>query len=254
MIYRKSAEELAVMQESGKILAAALNEIEGIIAPGVTSNELDALFARRVSEAGAEASFKGYRGFPASICASPNEVIVHGIPDDRPMAEGDIISIDCGVYFKGFHADSAWTFPVGKVAPEVQKLLDVTERSLLSAIDICTTSSRLGDVGHAVESVVIPEGFSLVREYAGHGVGRSLHEEPWVPNYGTPGRRDRLRPGMTIAIEPMVNAGGEATQTLEDGWTVVTQDRSLSAHFEHTVAITEEGPRILTRSAVTVLP
>lgn len=234
------------MRDAGTILASALTEIEGLIAPGVTSNEIDALFAARVKEAGAEASFKGYRGFPASICASPNEVIVHGIPDDRQLVEGDIISIDCGVYLKGFHADSAWTFPVGEVEPEVKKLLDVTERSLHSAIEMCTTSFRLGDVGHAVESVVIPEGFSLVREYAGHGVGRSLHEDPWVPNYGPPGRRDRLRPGMTIAIEPMVNAGGERTETLGDGWTVVTEDRSLSAHFEHTVAITEEGPLVLT--------
>ena len=246
MIYRKSPDELGLMQESGKILAAAMSEIEELVVPGVTTKELDALFAKRIEEAGAEASFKGYRGFPASICASPNEVIVHGIPDDRPLDEGDIISIDCGVYYKGFHADSAWTFPVGTVEPEVQKLLDVTEKSLLSAIEQCTTFSRLGDVGYAVESVVIPEGFSLVREYAGHGVGRSLHEEPWVPNYGPPGRRDKLRPGMTIAIEPMVNAGGEETETLGDGWTVVTKDRSLSAHFEHTVAITEEGPLVLT--------
>jgi len=234
------------MREGGLILAAALAAIEERVAPGVTSNDLDALFAERLATAGAEASFKGYRGFPASICASPNEVIVHGIPDDRSLAEGDIISIDCGVFFKGFHTDSAWTFPVGDVAPDVRKLLDVTRSSLEAAIGECSISARLGDVGYAVESVVIPEGFSLVREYAGHGVGRSLHEEPWVPNYGPPGRRDRLRPGMTIAIEPMVNAGGETTETLADGWTVVTADRSLSAHFEHTVAITEEGPLVLT--------
>ena len=246
MIYRKSSEELAIMREGGRILASAMAEIEAKIAPGVTTNELDALFAERLAEAGAEASFKGYRGFPASICASPNEVIVHGIPDDRSLEEGDIISIDCGVYFKGFHTDSAWTFPVGEVAPEVQKLLDVTRSSLEAAISQCAVTARLGDVGYAVERVVIPEGFSLVREYAGHGVGRSLHEEPWVPNYGPPGRRDKLRPGMTIAIEPMVNAGGETTETLADNWTVVTADRSLSAHFEHTVAITEEGPLVLT--------
>jgi len=234
------------MREGGRILAAAMAEIEAKVAPGVTTNELDALFAQRLAEAGAEASFKGYRGFPASICASPNEVIVHGIPDDRGLAEGDIVSIDCGVYFKGFHTDSAWTFAVGEVAPEVQKLLDVTRSSLEAAISQCSVTARLGDVGYAVERVVIPEGYSLVREYAGHGVGRSLHEEPWVPNYGPPGRRDKLRPGMTIAIEPMVNAGGEATETLADNWTVVTADRSLSAHFEHTVAITEEGPLVLT--------
>lgn len=246
MIYLKSPDEIEAMREGGRILAGALSAIEEMLFPGVTTNDIDALFAERLGEAGAEASFKGYRGFPASICASPNEVIVHGIPNDRALQEGDIISIDCGVFFKGFHTDSAWTFAVGEVAEEVQRLLEVTKASLDAAIERCTTGRRLGDVGHAVESVVIPAGFSLVREYAGHGVGRALHEEPWVPNYGPPGRRDRLRPGMTIAIEPMVNAGGETTETLSDGWTVVTEDRSLSAHFEHTVAITAEGPLVLT--------
>ncbi len=234
------------MCEGGRILAGALSAIEEAVAPGLTTNDIDALFAERLAQAGAEASFKGYRGFPASICASPNEVIVHGIPNSRPLEEGDIISIDCGVFFKGFHTDSAWTFAVGEIEAKVQKLLEVTEASLEAAIESCTTEGRLGDVGHAVESVVIPAGFSLVREYAGHGVGRALHEEPWIPNFGPPGRRDRLRPGMTIAIEPMVNAGGETTETLSDGWTVVTKDRSLSAHFEHTVAITEDGPLVLT--------
>ncbi|MGI8407428.1 MAG: type I methionyl aminopeptidase [Actinomycetota bacterium] len=246
MIYRKSPEEIGFMCEGGSILAGALSAIEEAVTPGVTTDDIDALFAERLAQAGAEASFKGYRGFPASICASPNEVIVHGIPNSRPLEEGDIISIDCGVFFKGFHTDSAWTFAVGEVEAKVQKLLEVTEASLEAAIERCTTEGRLGDVGHAVESVVIPAGFSLVREYAGHGVGRALHEEPWVPNFGPPGRRDRLRPGMTIAIEPMVNAGGETTETLSDGWTVVTKDRSLSAHFEHTVAITEDGPLVLT--------
>ncbi|MBA2725089.1 MAG: type I methionyl aminopeptidase [Actinobacteria bacterium] len=246
MIYRKSSEEIGFMCEGGRILAGALSAIEEAVAPGLTTNDIDALFAERLAQAGAEASFKGYRGFPASICASPNEVIVHGIPNSRPLEEGDIISIDCGVFFKGFHTDSAWTFAVGEIEAKVQKLLEVTEASLEAAIESCTTEGRLGDVGHAVESVVIPAGFSLVREYAGHGVGRALHEEPWIPNFGPPGRRDRLRPGMTIAIEPMVNAGGETTETLSDGWTVVTKDRSLSAHFEHTVAITEDGPLVLT--------
>lgn len=234
------------MREGGLILAGALAELESRIAPGVTSGELDAVFEKIVASAGAEASFKGYRGFPASICASPNEVIVHGIPNDDPLDEGAIISIDLGVHFKGFHTDRAWTFPVGEVSDETARLLEVTEGALMAALDECRPERRVGDVGHAVEQVVTPAGFSLVQEYAGHGVGRALHEEPWIPNYGPPGKREKLSPGMTVAIEPMVNVGGAATRTLEDGWTVVTADGSLSAHFEHTVAVTEGDPLILT--------
>lgn len=246
MIYRKSPEELDKMRRSGKILASCLDRLEEMIEPGVSTADLDQAFAQMLAEAGADASFKGYRGFPASICASPNEVIVHGIPGPDPMEEGDIVSIDLGVFYEGFHTDSAWTFPVGKVAPDTQRLLDVTRSSLEAAIKQCEVGNRVGDIGYAVEQVVEPQGFSLVQEYAGHGVGRSLHEEPWVPNYGPPGRRERLAVGMTMAIEPMVNLGGPETKTLDDGWTVVTADGSLSAHFEHTVAITEEGPEVLT--------
>ena len=246
MIYRKSDAELDTMRRGGRILGGALRTLGEQVAPGVTTKDLDRTFEEIVTKAGGKPSFKGYRGFPASICASPNEVIVHGIPDDRPLQDGDIISIDTGVFFEGFHTDTAWTFPVGEVAPEARHLLKVTEEALYAAIEQCKPGRRIGDVGYAVEQVAIPAGFSLVQEYAGHGVGRALHEEPWVPNYGPPGRREALTSGMTIAIEPMVNLGGAATKTLDDGWTVVTADGALSAHFEHTIAITDEGHEILT--------
>ena len=246
MIYKKSPEEIALMRESGKILAGALDRVQAAIAPGVTTAELDRVFAEAIAERGAKASFLGYRGFPASICASPNEVIVHGIPDDRRLVDGDVISLDFGVLYEGFHTDSAWTFPVGEVDASAAELLKVTEASLDAAIAQCRPGNRLGDVGYAVEQVAEAAGFSLVREYAGHGVGRALHEDPWIPNYGPPGRREVLSPGMTLAIEPMVNAGGEGTKVLADGWAVVTADGSLSAHFEHTVAITPEGHEVLT--------
>jgi methionyl aminopeptidase len=249
VIYKKSPEEIAIMRAGGRILAGALEEIEKKIAPGVTTSELDEMFETIVRDAGAAPSFKGYRGFPASICASPNHVIVHGFPSTVPLGEGDIISIDCGVYFEGFHTDRGWTFPVGEVAPEVAELLRVTEASLAAAVAECRPGRRVGDVGHAVEQVVSKAGFTLVQEYAGHGVGRSLHEEPWIPNYGPPGRREKLAAGMTIAVEPMVNMGRPHTKVLDDGWTVVTADGSLSAHFEHTIAVQEDGPEILTAAA-----
>lgn len=249
MIHLKSPEEIETMRRGGKILHDALMQLRESIAPGVTTRDLDKRFDDIVSEAGAAPSFKGYRGFPGSICASPNEVIVHGIPGDTVLDEGDIITVDLGVYYEGFHTDSAWTFPVGAVDAETARLLSVTEAGLLAAVEACRPGSHLGDVGAAVEEVVLPAGFSLVQEYAGHGVGRSLHEDPWVPNYGPPGKREKLAVGMTIAVEPMVNAGGPETKTLADGWTVVTADGSLSAHFEHTVAITENGPSILTGEA-----
>jgi methionyl aminopeptidase len=246
VIYKKSPEEIATMRRGGKILAGALQRLGESVKPGVTTMDLDRLFAEIIDEAGATASFKGYRGFPGSICASPNDVIVHGIPGDTVLDEGDVISIDLGVFYEGFHTDSAWTFPVGSVDEEVTRLLGVTEQALSAAIRECRPGNRVGDVGYAVEKVVEPAGFSLVQEFAGHGVGRSLHEEPWVPNYGPPGRREKLAPGMTLAVEPMVNLGRAETKTLGDGWTVVTRDGSVSAHFEHTVAVTEDGPEILT--------
>ncbi|MEA2510309.1 MAG: methionyl aminopeptidase [Actinomycetota bacterium] len=246
MIYKKSPEEIGLMRQGGKILADALERVQEAIVPGVTTTELDRVFADAIAEHGAKASFLGYRGFPASICASPNDVIVHGIPDGRRLADGDVISLDFGVLYEGFHTDSAWTFPVGEIDAAAAELLKVTEASLDAAIAQCRPGIRLGDVGHAVEEVAEGAGFSVVREYAGHGVGRALHEDPWIPNYGPPGRREVLSPGMTLAIEPMVNAGAEGTKVLGDGWAVVTADGSISAHFEHTVAITPDGHEVLT--------
>lgn len=247
MIYKKSPEELEIMREGGRILVDTLDALEESLRPGITTAELDKIAEDRITGAGARASFKGYRGFPASICTSPNHVIVHGIPGPTALKEGDIVSLDVGVLWRGFHVDSAWTFPVGEVSAEARELLKVAEASLDAALDQCLPGKRLGDVGHAVESTAEGAGFSIVREYVGHGVGRSLHEEPQIPNYGPPGRRQALSPGMTLAIEPMVNLGGERTKVLGDGWTVETLDGSLSAHFEHTVAITEEGNEILTQ-------
>ncbi len=235
------------MRRGGDILVRAFERIETALRPGTTTQQLDAIAEEVISSAGAVPSFKGYRGFPGSICSSPNNVIVHGITGPHVVQEGDIISIDVGVYFEGFHVDSAWTFPVGEVTAEAAELLKVTEASLDAAIAQCRPGARLGDVGHAVEQTAEQAGFSIVREYVGHGVGRSLHEDPQIPNYGPAGRREVLAPGMTLAIEPMVNAGGAATKALADGWTVVTADGSLSAHFEHTVAITPDGHEVLTR-------
>jgi methionyl aminopeptidase len=247
LIYKKSSQEIGIMREGGRILARALDELESVLRPGVSTKELDDVAEKVIVGAGATASFKGYRGFPASICTSPNDVIVHGIPDDTRLEEGDTISLDVGVYWRGFHVDSAWTFPVGDVDPNTARLLDVTEASLDAAIEQCKRGLRLGDVGHAVEKTAEEAGFSIVREYVGHGVGRSLHEEPQIPNYGPPGRRQLLAEGMTLAIEPMVNAGGPGTKLLGDGWTVVTEDGSTSAHFEHTVAVTTDGNEVITR-------
>jgi methionyl aminopeptidase len=247
MIYKKSPQELDIMRRGGRILVDTLDALEEALRPGITTAELDRVAEEKIAAAGAEASFKGYRGFPASICASPNQVIVHGIPGPTVLHDGDIISLDVGVLWQGFHVDSAWTFPVGEISAEARDLLKVTEASLDAAIDQCLPGKRLGDVGHAVEQVAEAAGFYIVREYVGHGVGRSLHEDPQIPNYGPPGRRQALAPGMTLAIEPMVNLGGERTKVLGDGWTVETLDGSLSAHFEHTIAITEEGHEVLTK-------
>ena len=246
MIYKKSPEEIETMRAAGVILTETLDRLEEALSPGVTTAELDRIAEEIITSAGATPSFKGYRGFPASICTSPNEVIVHGIPGPRRLEDGDIISIDVGVFHGGFHADSAWTFPVGSVPAEITDLLKVTEESLNAAIEQCRPGNRMGDVGHAVSEVAEAAGYSVVREYVGHGVGRSLHEDPQVPNYGPPGRREVLSAGMTLAIEPMVNLGGPTTKLLADGWTVVTADGRPSAHFEHTVAITPDGCQILT--------
>lgn len=246
MIYKKSPEEIAIMRRAGLLVADTLERLRDALRPGITTGELDPIADDAIRSQGATPSFKGYRGYPASICTSPNNVIVHGIPGEDVLEEGDIVSIDVGVLLDGFHADSAWTFPVGEVDARAAELLKVSEASLEAAIAECSPGKRLGDVGHAVQATAEAGGFSVVREYAGHGVGRALHEEPWVPNYGPRGRREVLSAGMTVAIEPMINAGGAATKTLDDGWTVVTADGSLSAHFEHTIAVTSEGHQVIT--------
>jgi methionyl aminopeptidase len=247
LIYKKSPEEIAIMRRGGGILAGVMERLESSLRPGITTGELDGVAEEAITEAGARASALGYKGFPRSICVSPNNVIVHGIPDETSLKDGDIVSLDVALVYEGMHVDNARTYPVGDVDPDVQRLLDVTEAALEAAIAQCEPGKRIGDVGYAVEQTVEPAGFSVVREYVGHGVGRAFHEPPNVPNYGPPGRREALAPGMTLAIEPMVNAGGPGTKLLDDGWTVITADGSLSAHFEHTVAITPDGHEVLTR-------
>lgn len=214
--------------------------------PGVSTAELDAIAEETIVKAGGRPAFKGYRGFPATICASPNETVVHGIPGAWKLRSGDILSVDVGAVIDGYHGDSAMTFPVGTVGETASRLLDVTRRSLEAGIARCVPGMRLYDISHAVQRTAESAGFSVVREYVGHGIGRQMHEEPQIPNFGASGKGPTIRPGMVFAIEPMVNAGSAGVEPLEDGWTIVTKDRCLSAHFEHTVAVTEEGPWILT--------
>ncbi|HEX2052810.1 MAG TPA: type I methionyl aminopeptidase [Actinomycetota bacterium] len=246
MIIRKTPEQLEKMARSGRVLAEVIREMGEQVRPGVTLKELDQMAERSMRLRGAVPSFLGYRGFPASICASPNEMVVHGIPDGRKLNEGDIFSADFGLILDGWHADSAYTFPVGTVSEEARKLLEVTRAALAAGIACCRPGNRLGDIGYAIQQVVERAGFSIVREFVGHGIGRSMHEDPQVPNYGKPGRGPVLEEGWVLAIEPMVNTGGWETKLLADNWSVVTADGSLSAHFEHTVAVTADGARILT--------
>lgn len=247
MIQLKSPREIEVMAAGGRILAATHHHIQTAIAPGISTGELDAMVEAFIRGQGAVPSFKGLYGFPASACISINDEIVHGIPSPtRILRAGDIVTVDIGVHHGGFHTDSAWTYAVGAIPPETQRLLDVTERSLHAGIAAATIGNHIGDIGHAVEEVVVRAGYTVVRDLVGHGVGTSMHEEPQVPNHGKPKRGPKLQVGMTIAIEPMVNVGGAATKTLADKWTIVTLDGALSAHFEHTIAITADGPRILT--------
>ena len=248
MIQLKSPRELETMAAGGRILASTHQHIRPAIKPGVTTLQLDAMVESFIrSHAGATPSFKGLYGFPGSACISINEEIVHGIPSSkRTLKAGDIVTVDIGVHYGGFHTDSAWSYPVGKIKPETKRLMDVTEASLMAGIAQARVGNHIGDIGAAVEAVVKAAEFTVVRDLVGHGVGAQMHEEPQVPNYGKPKRGPRLQAGMTLAIEPMVNAGGAATRTLKDKWTIVTLDGELSAHFEHTVAITEDGPRVLT--------
>lgn len=248
MIQLKSARELETMAAGGRILAATHQHVKPAIQPGVSTWDLDMMVESFIrSHAGAKPSFKGLYGFPASACISLNDEIVHGIPSKkRILVAGDIVTIDIGVHYGGFHTDSAWTYAVGAISPETQRLMDVTEASLRAGIAETKVGNHIGDIGAAVERVVVKAGFSVVRDLVGHGVGANMHEDPQVPNHGKPKRGPKLQVGMTIAIEPMVNAGGPATKTLADKWTIVTLDGTMSAHFEHTVAITADGPRVLT--------
>jgi methionyl aminopeptidase len=248
MIVCRSAAELERLARVNALVARVLAELTAMIAPGVTTAEVDALAERRLREAGAEPAFKGYHGFPATICASVNEQVVHGIPSARKLRAGDIISVDLGAKLDGFYGDSAVTVPVGQVTDEAAKLLEVTQQSLQEALNAVKAGARLSDIGAAVQRHVEANGFSVVREFVGHGIGVTLHEEPQIPNYGTPGRGPRLAEGMVLAIEPMVNIGQAGVKVLADGWTAVTKDGSLSAHFEHTVAVTADGCRVLTRA------
>ena len=241
------------MRTAGRKLAEVIQIVREQVAVGVTTLELDRVCESAIRERSAQPAFKGYRAgrdvdpFPASLCASPNESVVHGIPDDRPLAEGDIISLDFGLVYGGFYADSAFTVALGEVNEVTRRLLDVTERSLYEAISCATAGARVGDIGHRVQKLCEAQGFGVVRDYAGHGIGRNLHEAPSVPNFGKLGTGPILKAGMCIAIEPMITTGSYKTRTLDDFWTVITADRSLAAHFEHTVLITPEGPEILTR-------
>jgi len=250
VIVCRSAVELERMREAGRLVGEVLTELASHVAPGVTTADLDALAEKRILAAGATPAFKGYHGYPATICASINEEVIHGIPSGRRLLnEGDIISLDVGASLDGYFGDSAITLPVGQVSEEAATLLRVTEESLYKAIERLRPGARVSDIGHAVQQHVEAFGFSVVREFVGHGIGERMHEEPQVPNYGEPGRGPRLAEGMVLAIEPMVNAGKPAVKVLADGWTAVTKDGSLAAHFEHTVAVTAGEPRILTARA-----
>jgi methionyl aminopeptidase len=246
VIVCRSAAEIAKLRAANQLVAEVLAELEAAVAPGVTTADLDRLAERMVRDAGAVPAFKGYRGFPATLCASVNQEVVHGIPSaSRKLAEGDVISLDVGVKLNGYYGDSAVTVPVGSQSEAAERLLRVTQESLDRAIAQVQVGGRLSDIGHAVQTWVEMHGFSIVREFVGHGIGEKLHEEPQIPNYGAPGRGPRLEAGMVLAIEPMVAMGRPETKVLADGWTAVTRDGSLAAHFEHTVAVSEGGPLVL---------
>lgn len=249
MIILKSAQELEKMRRAGRIVAGTINAVLAKVAPGRTTEDLDRVAAAYIHDQGATPSFLGYRGFTKTICASINEEIVHGIPSKRrKIAEGDLVSLDFGAIWEGFHADSAVTVFAGGVArdADAERLVRTTERALANAIETIRPGGRLSDIGDAVERAATAQGLGIVREYGGHGIGRALHEDPFIPNFGKAGRGPDLRPGLVIAVEPMLNLGRDGTRTLDDGWTVVTEDGSLSAHFEHTIAVTDDGHEVLT--------
>ncbi|WP_318506258.1 type I methionyl aminopeptidase [Bacillus sp. T3] len=247
MIICKTPREIEIMRQAGRIVALTHEELKKHIRPGITTKELDVIAEQFILKQGAIPSFKGYNGFRGSICASVNDELVHGIPGDRVLKNGDIISIDIGAKYNGYHGDSAWTYPVGEIEEETKRLLEVTEHALFLGLKEAKPGERLSNISHAIQTYVEANGFSIVREYVGHGVGQDLHEDPQIPHYGPPNKGPRLKPGMVLAIEPMVNAGSQYVKTLADDWTVVTVDGRMCAHFEHTIAITETGYEILTK-------
>lgn len=247
MIILKSERELAYMRDAGKIVAETLIEVEKAAKPGTSTLELDRIAEEYIKSCGAIPTFKGYNGFPGNICASINEQVVHGIPGLKKLKNGDNVSIDIGALINGYNGDAAVTIAVGEVDASVRKLLEVTEQSLFKGIEQAITGNRLGDISHAIQANAEAHGYGVVRDYVGHGIGRKMHEDPQIPNYGQPGRGPRLKAGMTLAIEPMINLGTHEVKTLDDGWTVVTTDGKPSAHFEHTIAITDGKPEILTK-------
>jgi methionyl aminopeptidase len=252
-IIRKSARELELMAAAGEVVARTHELMREHVRPGVTTGELDRIAEEFIRSEGGVPTFKGYRGYPAALCISRNDMVVHGIPGRDALADGDIVSIDVGVTLGGFVADSAWSYAVGEISDEAQRLLEACEASLMAGLEQARVGNRIGDISHAVQTVVEEAGFAVVRSLVGHGVGRDMHEEPQIPNFGEPGRGPLLAEGMTLAIEPMITAGHPDVVLLEDRWSIVTEDGSLSAHFEHTVAVTEHGPRILTMAPARLL-
>jgi len=246
VIVKKTAEEIDKMAAAGAILVRTLALVESKIRPGVTTAELDAAAERYIRSQGATPAFKGYRGFPGSLCISPNSMVVHGIPGSYKLCKGDVLSVDCGVVLDGWVADAARTFAVGSISPVARKLLDTTQASLFAAVEACRPGNRLGDVSHSVQAVVEAEGLSVVRSLVGHGIGRDMHEDPQIPNYGPPGKGVKLEPGMVFAVEPMVTVGRHDVRLGDDHWAIYSKDGSLAAHFEFTIAITSNGPRVLT--------
>ncbi|MCF6361675.1 MAG: type I methionyl aminopeptidase [Cyclobacteriaceae bacterium] len=246
MINYKSSDEIELIKESADILGRAHGEIAKLVKPGINTKKLDKLAEEFIKDHGGVPSFKNYNGFPYTLCVSPNEQVVHGFPSDRELEDGDVLSIDCGVFYKGFHSDSAYTYAVGNVKEEILELLKVTKESLYKGIEKAVVGNRTGDIGFAIQHFVEGYGYTVVRELVGHGVGESLHESPEVPNYGKRGRGAKLKEGMVIAIEPMINLGKKDIVQEDDGWTIRTKDRAPSAHYEHTVAITKEGVEVLT--------
>ncbi|MFW6131383.1 MAG: type I methionyl aminopeptidase [Candidatus Aminicenantaceae bacterium] len=247
MIIYKSEEEIRAMRESNKIVATVLAEIKPLIKPGVRTEELDEYANTKAREMNAVPAFKGYRDYPSSLCTSINEEIVHGIPSSRVLKEGDIISLDFGVFYKGYYGDAAVTYPVGEISSQSKKLIETAEQSFYKGFEQMKAGNRISDISHAIQSYVESQGFSVIRNFVGHGIGLSLHEEPQVPNFGSPGKGVKIREGLVLALEPMISVGNWEVQILDDGWTAITKDRSLSAHYENTVAVTNNGPEILSK-------